>query len=715
MARQRSKKITRKHTKQPSLQLGAASIRPRGTVQAGSHQTITFTYTAGHPIDDTGYLKIVFRFAGDFGVPQFSDPQAPNYCTVSTTADCQLEPRWDRKGHTRPWGYALYLKVMKGFVNRGEKIIIVFGDTSGGSTGWRMQTFCEETFEFKTLVDPIATYEFKELPASPTLRVIPGRPARAVCIAPSQVDAGKSFTYGLKLEDRWGNPTQSPRRIRHKGFPKAGVKQVSARDPRTGLSAKSNPIEVRQPSPAPLRFWADFHGQSEETIGSNTIEDYYRFARDYGLVDICAHQGNDFQVTDEFWEQVNRAARKFYRSGSFVTFPGYEWSGNTPLGGDRNVYFVSEGGNISRSCCDLLPGKKSKYKDAPTAEVLFANLQAQRGPRAFSFAHVGGRYADVRMHDPKIECAMEVHSAWGTFEWLVEDALRLGYRVGICANSDGHKGRPGASYPGASKFGSLGGYTCVLAPKLSRQHIARAMQDRHFYATTGNRSLLDVGITSANGNEAMMGDVVEFNGGTPRLRVSFTGTGPIDNVEVRNGLEVIRTLRPYGKEDLGRRIKIIWSGAEVRGRARLVPWNGGLRLVGNSIKKVTPINFWNVDQPLQRIGGNRLAWQSITTGGTTGMILTLAKPMAGAVELETMQRRVRCAVKSLGLNPRRWSCGGLRKQIEMYRLPDKKRTTSFSFELDLKNLRKGDNPIYVRVTQEDGHMAWSSPVYLVRK
>ena len=35
-----------------------------------------------------------------------------------------------------------------------------------------------------------------------------------------------------------------------------------------------------------------------------------------------------------------------------------------------------------------------------------------------------------------IEVAMEVHSAWGTFEWLVDDALKQGHHIGICANSD---------------------------------------------------------------------------------------------------------------------------------------------------------------------------------------------------------------------------------------------------------------------------------------
>ena len=32
----------------------------------------------------------------------------------------------------------------------------------------------------------------------------------------------------------------------------------------------------------------------------------------------------------------------------------------------------------------------------------------------------------------------------------------------------------------------------------------------------------------------------------------------------------------------------------------------------------------------------------------------------------------------------------------------------------LDKLHTGDNPIYVRMIQEDGHLAWTSPVYLVR-
>ena len=77
-------------------------------------------------------------------------------------------------------------------------------------------------------------------------------------------------------------------------------------------------------------------------------------------------------------------------------------------------------------------------------------------------------------HDPAIETAVEIHSAWGTFEWLMADCFTLGHRVGVVCNSDDHKGRPGASYPGASTFGAYGGLTCFLAEELTLEDGSQA-------------------------------------------------------------------------------------------------------------------------------------------------------------------------------------------------------------------------------------------------
>ena len=133
------------------------------------------------------------------------------------------------------------------------------------------------------------------------------------------------------------------------------------------------------------------------------------------------------------------------------------------------------------------------------------------------------------------------------------------------------------------------------------------------------------------------------------------------------------------------------------------------------IINAVPINFWNPDESLESNGGQQLNWKSVTTGGVAGVILTLENSKSGTLEIDTLQQYAECEIASLTLEPKVWRCGGLQKEIEVYRLPDIQELCEFSFDLPLTTLHKGDNPIYVRMTQEDGHMAWSSPVYVVRR
>ena len=697
-----------------SNKIGSVSLKAPNQIIAGRYSSFKLIYTSGFfGIDDSGSIKIACRFASDMGTPQFDRPQDPNYVSVQSSNGVELLVRYDVKNNIRPWGKTIYIKLKQGFMKLGDTLTIHFGDTSKGSAGMRMQTFCEKTFEFKTLVDPFATYQFKELIKSPTLEIISGTPVKAVCLAPSQVQINTSFIAYLRVEDRWGNAVNKAMPFQEAGFSKCEVRNIECTDPDSGLTAISNPINVFSEAPEVSRWWADFHGQTEETIGSNSIEDYFLYARDCAGLDIVAHQGNDFQITDEFWDKVNQTTEKYYVPGKFLTFPGYEWSGNTPLGGDRNIYHKEEGLPIFRSSHDLLPEEKSKYPVAPTATELYERLKPEE---SFAFAHVGGRYANMSMHGKEVEVAMEIHSAWGTFEWLVEDAFKNGYRIGICANSDGHKCRPGASYPGASKFGSYGGLTCVLADKLERESVFDAMKARHFYATTGNRLLLDVEIITADGGKAVMGDVVDVNNSCPELKVKITGTAPIDYVEIRNGCKIIKTVRPYNESDLGSDVKIIWSGAEVKGRARKTGWNGTLQTYDNEITSFTSVNFWNPDSQPTQINSDEIFWNSITTGGIAGLIVTLESPENGELKIRTNQ--IDCDVKlsTIGLEPLVYDLGGVGKKLELYRLPQQsKARCDLNLNYPLEELKNGDNPIYVKVVQQDGHIAWSSPVYLILK
>ena len=188
--------------------MGSAKVEPAGEVEAGSFQSFTLIYTAGFfGIDDTGSIKVVHRFASDMGRPQFDNPAAPNYVTVEASNGAVLHVEYDMKRNIRPWDKTLYIKVVRGFLREGDRIIVRFGDPREGCPGMRVQTFCEETFEFRVLVDAIATYNYVELPEQPEIRIVPGPPVRWKAILPTLRRAGEAFRLCLKGEDRWGNPS----------------------------------------------------------------------------------------------------------------------------------------------------------------------------------------------------------------------------------------------------------------------------------------------------------------------------------------------------------------------------------------------------------------------------------------------------------------------------------------------------------------------------
>ena len=217
--------------------IGTAEISRTEPVVAGSFANFTITYTAGYfGIDDTGSVKICTRFATDMGRLQFTAPEQPNYVSIVASNGATLEYRYDVKGNVRPWDKTLYIKVVKGFFREGDQLIVHFGDPSGGCPGIRMQTFCEETFELKVLVDAIATYTYLEVPNSPVLRIVPGPAAVWKAQLPTMRRVGEPFRLLLKAEDRWGNPTdQVQARLRlSSSLPIAGLPEEVTLSPHSG-------------------------------------------------------------------------------------------------------------------------------------------------------------------------------------------------------------------------------------------------------------------------------------------------------------------------------------------------------------------------------------------------------------------------------------------------------------------------------------------------
>ena len=94
------------------------------------------------------------------------------------------------------------------FYVRGDRIIVRFGDRRHGSPGIRVQTFCEYTFEFRVLVDAIATYNLRGIAgAARDCHCARVRRLRWKALLPTARATGDKFRLCLKGEDRWGNPS----------------------------------------------------------------------------------------------------------------------------------------------------------------------------------------------------------------------------------------------------------------------------------------------------------------------------------------------------------------------------------------------------------------------------------------------------------------------------------------------------------------------------
>ena len=738
---------------------GSATMEGPATAEVRTYQTFAIRYTTGKlGIDDTGGIRVAFRFISDAGALQTTDPSAPNYVTARSSSEGRLELKYDPNGGQRPWNETLTIYQRGGYLKPGETIEIVIGDTSGGAPGLLMPTFLDSGRVFKVMADVQATGVHVPVASDPLyVTVVPGPARRHLAVLPTLRRPGQPFHLGLKAEDRWGNPTgQGTRRFTVsssmpvRGLPdeidfapkggaltldglscaEPGILTVRLED-ETGQIVEAGPLVIDDRQD--VHFWGDLHGQTGETVGTNTIEYYFDFARTKSFLDVVSHQGNDFQITKAFWARLNELTAERNEPGRFTVLPGYEWSGNTAVGGDHNVYYLDEGAPIYRCSHALVADRSDADIDAHTLTDLYGKLNVEP-TEAVVYAHVGGRYANIFYdHDPRLEAAVEVHSAWGTFEWILTDGFPLRRRVGVVCNSDGHKGRPGASYPGASVFGAYGGLTCFIAKENTRAAIFEAIRRRHTYGTTGPRVFVDVRARLPEGgtlflrnpdaepdtatedvDSAIMGDIVRTKGATAEIDVTVEAPRGIVSLELRDGSRTLKRIRTYGAADLGDRVRVMWSGAEYRGRGRNTNWRGRADFHGGRIVRFAPVNRLNAEQTLDQVGSSSVVWNAVTTGNMMGFDAWLEQGSNAGLKVRTNLGDLSLANTEIGSDPTAMEAGGLARRLTVQRMPDGPLPRRIRLSETVEVAGAGDTPIWICATLEDGNQVWSSPIYLFR-
>ncbi|MBI3972606.1 MAG: DUF3604 domain-containing protein [Chloroflexi bacterium] len=211
--------VTPPELAEPPGAIGTCALSPAGPVVAGAWGTWTITYTAGGlGIAPGGGVAVV--------------PPCHNgvrwrvgHVVASTTGRCGVSVRLK---HCHPLSYhnqqfpIVFVTVEGGCLRPGEEIQVVLGDPGAFISGFferaRAQDLAMARAEFQVLVDPLGNARYSNpgypggqprgyrlLPDSPAVDVVAGAPSRLVVVAPARVAPGEPFHVLVCHEDEYGN------------------------------------------------------------------------------------------------------------------------------------------------------------------------------------------------------------------------------------------------------------------------------------------------------------------------------------------------------------------------------------------------------------------------------------------------------------------------------------------------------------------------------
>jgi len=487
-------------------------------------------------------------------------------------------------------------------------------------------------------------------------------------------------------------------------------------------------------------YWGDLHNHNAVGYAQGSLErsidvarehlDFFAFTGHASWHDMPKMPGDrhlkwvgGFKVHSDHWPKTRRLVREA-NSPDFVALLGYEWHSSTF--GDYCVIFPGDEREL------FLPDHVEKlldFADAKQALAVPHHVGYRRGWRGANFDHFRRSASPVVEISSEHGCCesdraafpMIRHSNGGrSASNTILPQLQAGLRFGFVASSDDHRG-----YPGAYGEGIAG----VWARELTREALFEAIRARRTYAATGDRIALEVTL-----NGRPMGAELELTADR-QIDVRVEGQDSIAAIElIRNGRVIQRHFpEDHANEAVklpGRakcRIQYGWGPWAALDLGRTCQWQMHVGLEGGKIRRATPC-FQS--GPYEEDLRDRLRL-----------------PSDGSCRLVSFTSRVKCyaedptksVVLELEGGPDAVLTLQLEKPIEQTvrarlaeLLQDNVVTFTGAFTSEsyivsrlvgpgeyTANVRWHDRRkeaaadwYYVRVTQHNGQMAWSSPIWV---
>lgn len=648
---------------------------------AGQWTELLVTYTVGGSgLADGAWIKGTFKFYSDWALFQTSDPAQDNYVSAEYVAGPLVEGqmpatvqslsvRFDQKGHERPFQKAIIIDIVDGYLNPGDKILVRIGDRRWGAKGTRVQTFVEDNFLMRWYIDPVGTSRFAPIKPDIAINIASGQIQKVRLLTPRVVRPYESFPLHIHTEDEWGNVTTHQTGVEaHLVIREAGASEPLTDEvlalPGQGWTTLTRTLSLPENGDYTLEFevfdstkrslargndfisassslciprplFADLHVHSDDTVGTNSTTYNFSYGQQVAGLDIIGYTANDFNVTKDAWDATLEIIKKVNVEGQLVVYPGTEWCGNSSAGGDHNVVFLDDpdtsapefpfdkNGNVARSFEWNEHGPSELKPGAWPLDELYATY-AHSPSKHLLIPHVGGRRAILSHHHPQLERLVEIGSAWGLFEWMLRDAVQRGWKLGVSANSDEHRGRCGGGVPGTAVFGTKGGLTGVLADKLNRTTVAEALRARRTFATTGERL---VGIISTEDGH-LQGDELSVKIGAPlAINYSFFGSSGFSSIEAwdAKGKLFDRNLQQEASEAAANnprsKLRVQWGGARLYDRYREAVWRGSILVSGAEIRSIATFGGIsdNPEEEILHVSSSQVSFHTHTSGDYDGV------------------------------------------------------------------------------------------------
>ena len=493
-------------------------------------------------------------------------------------------------------------------------------------------------------------------------------------------------------------------------------------------------------------YWGEIHNHNELGYAQGSLERSYEIARShldfYAFTPHGMHadQGiRAYPVVERNWSRIQQAAAEKCEPGVFTSFLAYEW--HSSAWGHVHVVYLED--------------DKALHFE-PTLAALQAYFRRQEVLLVpHHTAYING--VDWDLFDEALSPVVEIFSEHGSSErdsglhpmlghsggpgdarFTAQHGLALGKRFGFTAGTDNHDG-----YPGAYGLGLTG----VLAEENSRAALFDALRQRRTLAVTGDR----IGIDFRAG-EAPMGSVVAA-AQVDELSFAVEAWDFVKLVElVRDNVPVQvwtsdYSTAPQDGEDIYR-LRIEWGWGPMKG-FQLFDWQGRVEVENGVLEQAVPC--FSSDpfdehrrKRIEARGERSCSWRSHTSRG--GMLTSRNGNISNrANDALCLQVRGTAATRivldmdcqthtSLVATGPDWSLSsrlgrleaeftvgellegrrGLRLEevptsVVVHRaIPQGQYTVEGAYTENLKE----PACYYLRATQENGQMAWASPIWI---